>query len=115
MPLHLTLQALADLARQADNEDRLDKERKQARAAWARRIIAEHKAAQARADEAWARLIDEDAEALDDDDDDDGGNDDEDELDDVHPPEQDEADAIMAQIIAARDHDRWPRELYWSL
>lgn len=111
MPLHPALHSLADRAQQAAHERRLDRERQQARYAWVRRIIADHEAAQARANEAWARLLAEHPEEDDDDEDDD-----DEALDDnIHPPEQDEADAILAQIAAARDQDRWPRELYWSL
>ena len=31
------------------------------------------------------------------------------------PPEQAEADALWAEIEAVREHDRWPRHLYWSV
>ena len=31
------------------------------------------------------------------------------------PPEQAELDAIHAEIDAVLEHDRWPKELYWSL
>jgi hypothetical protein len=30
------------------------------------------------------------------------------------PPEQAELDAIFEQLHAVRDHDRWPRELYFK-
>jgi hypothetical protein len=104
MPLHPTLQSLTDQARQVAQEDRLAHDRKAARCAWARQIVADFKAAQARADAAWDRLIDEHPEEPDDDG-----------QDEIHPPEQAEVDAILAQITAACDHDRWPKELYWSL
>ena len=104
MHLHPALQSLTDRAQQAAHERRLDRERQQARYAWVRRMIGNHEAAQARANEAWARLLAEHPEK-----------DDDEALDDIHPPEQEEADAILAQITAARDHDRWPRGLYWSL
>lgn len=78
-------------------------ERKAARAAWARETMAELRAAQERADEAWMRLVqthahldDDEFEALPD------------------PPEQAELDAIHAEIDAVVEHDRWPRALYWG-
>lgn len=103
MPLHPAFQSLIDIPNQPAREDPFGLERKLARCAWARQAIARLKDANARADAAWDRLI---AEHPDEDDE---------ELDDLCPPEQDEADAILAEIKAACDHDRWPRELYWSL
>ncbi|GAO39850.1 hypothetical protein SCH01S_39_01350 [Sphingomonas changbaiensis NBRC 104936] len=102
MPLHPTFQSLIDLPNQPAPKDPLDPDRKQARIAWARQAMARLKAANAR-DAAWSRLIADQPEE------------DDEALDDLSPPEQDEADAILAEIKAACDHDRWPRELYWSL
>lgn len=103
MPIPDTLQYLAEEAQDAAEEAELDRLRKEARCAWARRIVAAYAAAQARADAAWLRLIadhpEEDDEAL----------------FDLCPPEQHEADALHAQIAAVRDHDRWPRKLHWSV
>jgi hypothetical protein len=64
-------------------------------------------AANAKVNEAWERLLrdlpnDMDEEELE-------------ELDLPDPPKQAELDAIHASIKAVCDHDRWPRELYWSV
>lgn len=77
--------------------------RKLARIAWARETMARLRAAQARVDDAWDRLIDA-HEHLDDD-----------ELEELpEPPEQAELDAIHAQIDDVIERDKWPRELYWG-
>jgi hypothetical protein len=64
-------------------------------------------AAQDRVGEAWDRILDTLPHDLDDE-----------ELEAMNlpnPPEQAEVDALYEQIEAAREKDRWPRELYWSL
>jgi hypothetical protein len=103
MPLHPALQSLIAQPNQPAREDAFALERKLARCAWARQAIARLKDANDRADAAWDRLVAEHPEE------------DDEELDDRRPPEQDEADTILAEIKAACDHGRWPRELYWSL
>jgi hypothetical protein len=64
-------------------------------------------AANAKVNEAWSCLLrdipdDKDEEEFE-------------ELDFHDPPEQAELDAVHASIKAVCDHDRWPRELYWSV
>jgi hypothetical protein len=99
-----TIEALlAAATRVAGDQDRREA-RVAARVAWVKERIAALKAAQQRADEAWERIVD----ALPDDVDDD-------ELEaSPPPPEQAELDAILAEIEAVRDHDRWPRKLHWG-
>ena len=76
-----------------------------ARIAWGRDRIAALKRAQKAADAAWMALVapfndrDED-EAL---------------PDLPPPPEQAVVEAILAEIHAVTEHDRWPRHLHWSL
>ena len=105
MPPEHTIVALLANAGHPPHERERAAARRAARAAWAREIVAAWKAAQEAADEAWMRLVeglpedidDEEADAL------------------PPPPEQAALNAIQAQIDAVRHHDRWPRELYWSL
>jgi len=78
--------------------------RQAVRAQWAEQITKDFFAAQERAGEAWKRIFATLPDDLDDE-----------ELEKLPgPPEQAEADALYAQIEAVRDHDRWPRELYWK-
>ena len=89
---------LADCGREA--------ERREARAAWVKTVMAAVRAAQKKADDAWMRIFAElpddisekELEAMD--------------LPD--PPEQAELDALHAQIRAVIDKDQWPRELYFG-
>ena len=61
-------------------------------------------AAQRKVDDAWSRIFDALPEDMDDD-----------ELDQIPPPpEQAELDAILAEIEAVRDQDKWPRGLYFK-
>ena len=96
---------LAAVAQGAGDDDRRDA-RVAARAAWALERIAALKAMQQRVDEAWARLFEARPDLLADDDD---------EREAIpDPPEQAELDAILAEIDAVRDHDRWPKQLCWG-
>jgi hypothetical protein len=99
-----TIEALlAAATRVAGDQDRREA-RVAARVAWVKERIAALKAAQQRADEAWERILDALPDHLDDDD--------REAIPD--PPEQVELDAILAEIEAVRDHDRWPRKLHWG-
>lgn len=92
--------------------------RKAARVAWVGETMTALRAAQRKADEAWAQSVrgtgeqepgmrllapfpddadDEELKAL------------------PPPPEQAELDAIHAELKAVIDHDRWPKHLYWTL
>ena len=99
-----TIEALLAGATQgAGDQDRRDG-RVAARLAWVKERIAALEAAQQRADEAWFRIVDALPDDLDDD-----------ELEATpSPPEQADLDAILAELEAVRDHDRWPRELHWG-
>jgi hypothetical protein len=77
---------------------------KAARCAWARETVAALRAADRKVDAAWERIFDALPDELSDE-----------ELEAIpEPPEQAEVDAIHAQIRAAIDEDRWPRELYFG-
>lgn len=95
---------LTAAGRPADKQARAEA-RVATRVAWVQERMADLRAAQDRVDVAWDRIFD----ALPDD------------LDDEvleaipQPREQAELDAIFAELHAVRDHDRWPRHLYWSL
>ncbi len=100
-----TIRALLAKAEQAAGEQEGAQARVAARVAWVREAIAALKAAQKRVDEAWDRIFDALPEDLDDD-----------ELEAIpSPSEQAELDSILAEIEAVRDHDKWPKHLYWSL
>jgi hypothetical protein len=100
-----TIRALLAGAGQAADEAKSAEARRDARVAWVKETMAALGAAQEKVDEAWTRIFDSLPEDLDDD-----------ELENIpEPPEQAELDAIWAEIEAVRDHDRWPRHLYWSL
>lgn len=75
------------------------------REVWTKDLMAKISAAHEAVDEAWDRRLDEmEAEEID-----------VDEVDDPPPfPEEEALDALLAQANAVRDHDRWPRELYWG-
>lgn len=104
MSIERTIEALLAGAATAPAWDDRTEARHAARAAWGREVVAALKAAQERVDAAWARRL----ESLPDDIDDET-------LDDLPPPpEEAELDAIHAEIAAVRDHDRWPRHLYWG-
>ena len=104
LPHTQTLQTLLAAAQNAAAEQEQAAARMAARRAWAEQAIEAFFAAQERVHEAWTRIFRElpdfDDEALE-------------QLPD--PPEQAEADALWAEIEAVREHDRWPRHLYWSL
>jgi hypothetical protein len=98
-----TIRALLADAEDAAHEQLLHTARITLRKAWAKQRVADFFAAQKRVGEAWSRIFDALPDDLD-----------EDELEAIpEPPEQAEADAIWAEIEAVREHDRWPRELYW--
>lgn len=100
-----TIRSLLTCAAQAAEEAERAEARREARVAWVKEIVAALRAAQERVDEAWDRIFAALPEDLDDE-----------EVEAIpEPPEQAELDAILAEIAAVRDHDRWPRELYWSL
>ncbi len=102
---HPAFHALLAEAERSAAEIEQAAERIAARIAWARQLIADMMAAQERVTRAWGRtfdslpddLSDEEVDALPD------------------PPEQAELDKLLEQLEAWRDHDRWPRHLYWSL
>ena len=100
-----TIRALLAAAGRVAGDEADAAARVAARCAWVRQRIADLRAAHERVDEAWRRIFDALPDDLDD--------------EDVEaippPPEQAELDAILAEIEAVRDHDRWPRHLYWSL
>ena len=66
------------------------------REAWVRAQIGALREAYRRCAAAWERLADADPDA------------------EGPPAEQAEAERILAEIVAARDHDRWPRHLHWG-
>lgn len=104
MPPIQTIQSLLAAAHCTVADEEQAAARLAARLAWIKQAIDAFVAAQERVGEAWSRILDElpddvDDEALE-------------QLPD--PPEQAEADALWAEIEAVRDHDRWPRHLYWS-
>jgi len=100
-----TIRALLAAAGNVAGEQAEAEARIEARVAWVKQRIADLKAAQQRVFDAWDRIFDALPEDLDDE-----------ELEAIpEPPEQAELDAILAEIDAVREHDRWPRELHWSL
>ncbi|HEV2079229.1 MAG TPA: hypothetical protein VGR19_04955 [Allosphingosinicella sp.] len=99
-----TIRALLTAAAQAAADEEQSAARKAARAIWASQAVAAFFAAQERVGEAWDRILDTLPDDIDDE-----------ELEKLpEPPEQAEADALWAEIEAVRDHDRWPRHLYWG-
>ena len=89
-----------------ETADPADWRRKAARIAWVKETMAALWAAQDKVTEAWDRIFEALPEDLSDE-----------ELDALNlpdPPEQAELDALHAQIRDVIDHDRWPRELYFS-
>lgn len=102
-----TLKALLAAAGEAAGERARQEARIAARIAWAERRIADLKAAQQRVQDAWDRIFD----ALPDDIDDAELE----AMDIPEPEEQAEVDAIWAELHAVREHDRWPKHLYWIL
>jgi hypothetical protein len=102
MPLAKTLKRLRKHRYHPSKaEAKAARHRQQARAAWVRDIVAQLKAANARADAAWLRVI--------------RANPDSEDEDLPIPPEEAEVEAILAQIKAVIHHDRWPRHLHWSV
>jgi hypothetical protein len=100
-----TIRALLGGAEQAADEEKRAEARRAARLAWVHEAMAALRAAQKKVDDAWTRIFDALPEDLDDE-----------EVEQIpEPPEQTELDALWAEIEAVRDHDRWPRHLYWSL
>lgn len=100
-----TIKALLEKAYEAAEVGRGAKERQALRIAWVKQTMAKIRAADKAVDEAWNRLLDEMEE--------DGI--DPDEADDPPVfPEEEVRDALMAQVEAVRDHDRWPKALYWG-
>lgn len=108
-----TIRALLAAAGAVAGEEEQQAARVAARVAWVTERMAALRAAQARVDAAWARIID----ALPDDPDEEEEEEEEgEEPEEIPPPpEQAELDAILAELEAVRDHDKWPRHLYWSL
>ena len=105
MTYKATIEALLAAATEVAGDRERREARVTARVAWVKERIAALKAAQQRADEAWARIVDALPDDLDDDD----------ELDAIPPPpEQADLDAIHAELEAVRDHDRWPKKLHWG-
>jgi len=97
------IRALMEAAQKVAGEERLRAARVALRQAWAKERVADLVAAQKRVEEAWTRIFDALPDDLD-----------EEELEGIpEPPEQAEADAIWAEIEAVREHDRWPKHLYW--
>ena len=87
-----------------ETADPVEWRQKAARIAWVKETVAALRAAHKRVDEAWERIFDALPDDLD-----------EDELEEIPgPDEQAEVDALHAQIRDVVEHDRWPRELYWS-
>lgn len=78
--------------------------RQQARQLWGFKRVAALMDANARAEAAWQLLLAPYE-----------GWDEEDIPDLSPPPEQAEADAILAELNEAVEYDRWPRHLHWSL
>ena len=100
-----TIRALLTEAAHAADEQKRSEERQAARVAWVERTVAALMAAHKRVEEAWDRIFEALPEDLEDE-----------EVDAIPPPpEQAELDAILAEVEAVRDQDKWPRELYWSL
>lgn len=89
----------------AARETRAAEARVEARCAWVKRRMADLRAAREAADAAWIRMLDAHPDV---DWEDPGAP----ELPD--PPEQAALDAILAEIEAVRDHDRWPRHLHFA-
>lgn len=79
-----------------------------ARILWSRQTIEAMFAAQERVGQAWAEIFDALGDAADDLS--------EEELEALpEPPEQAEVNRLYELIAAVREHDRWPRELHWSV
>jgi hypothetical protein len=97
--------ALLNAACDAADADRLRRERQALRKAWAEEVMAKLDAAQAAVDAAWDARIDAmRAEGID-----------PDKIEDPPLyPEEEALDALLAEIKAVCDHDRWPREMHWG-
>jgi hypothetical protein len=99
-----TIRALLTEAAHAADEQKRSEERQAARVAWVERTVAALMAAHKRVEDAWDRIFEALPEDLD-----------EEEVDAIpEPPEQAELDAIFDEVEAVRDHDRWPKRLYWK-
>ena len=85
-------------------EDAADWRRKAARIAWVQERIAALRAAHKAADQAWERLLSAFPEDVS-----------EEELETIQPPPEDaEAESILAELNAVIDEDRWPERLYFG-
>jgi hypothetical protein len=103
-----TIQSLLTAAAPPPDDDEAAAVRTAARILWFRKTAEAMLAAQRRADQAWDRIFQELGDAADDLS--------EEELEAIPPPpEQAEVDRLYELIAAVRDHDRWPRELHWTL
>ena len=99
-----TIRALLAAAGQAADEQERAAARIAARVAWVHETMDALIAAHKKVDDAWSRIFDALPEDMDDD-----------EVDQIPPPpEQAELDAILGEIEAVRDHDKWPRHLHWK-
>ena len=100
-----TIKRLLATAHQPEIADPGAIERAARRAMWAGKTIALMREAQRKVEQAWARIFaalpddlpDEEVERL------------------PEPPEQAELDVLEAQIMAVNHHDKWPREMHWTL
>lgn len=105
MSANRTIEALLDGACDAAADLRFAQARQVIRQAWVKEVMAKISAAHLAVDEAWDRRLDEmEAEGID--------------VDEMYAPppfpEEQALDALLAQANAVRDHERWPRELYWG-
>ncbi|HEX8523055.1 MAG TPA: hypothetical protein VF669_12430 [Tepidisphaeraceae bacterium] len=99
-----TIRALLTEAGQAADEQERAQARIAARIAWVHEAMDALLAAHKKVNDAWDRIFEALPEDMDDE-----------EVDQIPPPpEQAELDAILAEIEAVRDHDRWPRHLHWK-
>ena len=88
-------------------EARRREERARARCAYAHGLIDRLMAANEAVTQAWFRFLDAHPEYCE-------GGEKEDEECGFEPEEQKEVDAILAEIDAIKDHDRWPRHLHFG-
>ena len=100
-----TIAALLAGADALADADRLAQDRRDARVAWVHETMAKIRAAARAGDAAWERRLDAmEAEGID-----------PDEAEDLPElPEEAAQRALMEEIRAVCDHDRWPRELHWG-
>jgi hypothetical protein len=99
-----TIRSLLAAAGEAADEQERAAARIAARVAWVHETMDALIAAHKKVDDAWSRIFEALPEDLD-----------EEEVDAIPPPpEQAELDAILAEVEAVRDHDRWPKHLYFG-